>query len=236
MLKRLWAVIRSFLGSLLRSAEDPELLLHQYIDDTRTKLPKLRATVAEVVATEIQLQRQVDRLREQIADFDRQVVAALRLGPQYEEEARTLIAAKAMAEESLEDTLGQLETARKASQQAKAALDDYQRDMSRKINEAKQLIGQVKLAQMQEELAETMAAFEVGPPSDVLERMREKADERTAQAQARMEVSTTGVDARLREIRRASTQIGVDQQLVEYKHRLGLLPGAAAEQHGTSGQ
>jgi phage shock protein A len=161
------------------------------------------------------------------------VVAALKLGPQYEEEARTLIAAKAMAEESLEDTLGQLDTARKASQQAKAALDDYQRDMSRKINEAKQLIGQVKLAQMQEELAETMAAFEVGPPSDVLERMREKADERTAQARARMEVATSGADARLREIRRASAQIGVDQQLAEYKHRLGLLPGTTGKQKAT---
>ena len=225
MFKRLWAVIRSFLGSLLRSAEDPELLLRQYIDDTRTKLPRLRATVAEVVATEIQLQKQVDRLRDQISDFDRQVVAALKLGPQYEEEARTLIAAKAMAEESLEDTLGQLDTARKASQQAKAALDDYQRDMSRKINEAKQLIGQVKLAQMQEELAETMAA--------VLERMREKADERTAQARARMEVSTSGVDARLREIRRASAQIGVDQQLAEYKQRLGLLPETTGKQKAT---
>jgi phage shock protein A len=86
---------------------------------------------------------------------------------------------------------------------------------------------------MQEELAETMAAFEVGPPSDVLERMREKADERTAQARARMEVATSGVDVRLREIRQASAQIGVDQQLAEYKHRLGLLPGTTGNQKAT---
>lgn len=222
MLKRFWTVLRSFFGSLLRRAEDPELLLRQYIDDMRTKLPALRATVAEVVGTEIQLQKQVERLGEQIHDFDQQIIAALKLGPQYEEEAKTLIAAKAMAEEGLEDTLGQLETAQKASQQAKAALADYQHEMERKVAEAKQLIGQVKLAQIQEELAQTMAAFEVGPPSDVLERMREKVETRTAQAQARAEVATSGVEARLREIRRASAQIGVERQLAEYKQRLGL--------------
>lgn len=222
MLKRFIAIIRSILGSILRSTEKPELLLRQYIDDMRAKLPKLRATAAEVVATEIQLQKQVDRLREQIADFDQQITAALKLGPLYEEEARTLIAAKAMAEESLEDTLAQLSTAKKGSEQAKAALDDYHNEMERKINEAKKLIGQVKLAQIQDDLAQTMAAFDVGPPSDVLERMREKVDERTAQAQARAEIAVSGVDQRLRDIRRASARIGVDQQLADYKRRLGI--------------
>jgi len=222
MLKRFWMVLRSLFGSIVRSTEEPELLLRQYMDDMRAKLPKLRAMVAEVVATEIQLQNQVERLQEQIADFDRQIVAALKLGPQYEEEAKTLIAAKSMAEESLEDTQTQLATAQQASRHAKTALEDYQRDMSKKINEAKRLIGKIKLSEVQEELAQNMAAFEVGPPSDVLERMHEKVNERTARAQARAEIALTDVDARLQTIRRASAEIGVDQQLAEYKQRLGL--------------
>lgn len=226
MLRRFWMVIRSYFGLLLRGAENPELLLRQYIDDVRSKLPTLRAMAADVVATEFQLQSQVERLQEQIAEFDRQIIAALKLGPEYEEEAKTLIAAKAMAEESLSDTRDQLETAQRASKQAKAALDDYQRDMERKISEAKQLLGQAKLARMQADLAGTFSAFDVGPPSDVLERMRAKVEERTAQAQARADVAISGVDARLREIRRASAQIGVDQQLGEYKRRLGLASGA----------
>jgi len=222
MLKRFWMVLRAFIGQFVRGSEDPELLLRQYMDDIRTKLPNLRAMVAEVVTTEIQLQNQAQRLQEQIADFDRQVVAALKLGPQYEEEAKTLIAAKSMAEESLEDTQAQLATAQQASRQAKTALEDYQREMGQKINQAKQLIGQLKQSEVQEELAQTMTAFEVGPPSDVLERMQEKVNERTARAQARAELALNGVDARLQEIRRASAQIGVDQQLAEYKQRLGL--------------
>lgn len=226
MLRRFLMVLRSIFGWLLRRMEDPEMLLRQYIDDMRAKVPKLRAAVAEVLATEYQLQQQAEHLRKQIADYDQQIIAALKLG--YEEEAKVLIAAKAQAEESLQDTLDQLDTAKKASQQARSALDEYQREMERKVAEAKRLIGQVQLARMQDELAQAMAAFEVGHPTDVLERMREKVAERTARAQARVEVATSGVDARMREIRRATAQIGVEEQLLEYKRQLGMLPAPEA--------
>ncbi len=222
MLRRLWMVIRSFLGALLRRTEDPELLLRQYIDDMRAKVPKLRAAVAEVLATEYQLQQQVEHLQKQINEYDKQIIAALKLG--YEEEAKVLIAAKAQAEESLQDTLEQLETARRASQQARSALEDYQREMERKIAEARRLIGQAQLAKLQEELAQAMAAFEVGTPTDVLERAREKVQERLARAQARAEVAATDINSRMREIKKATASIGVEERLLEYKRQLGMLP------------
>jgi Phage shock protein A (IM30), suppresses sigma54-dependent transcription len=215
-------VIRSFFGALLRRTEDPEMLLRQYIDDMRARAPKLRAAVAEVLATEYQLQQQAEHLRKQIEEYDKQIIAALKLG--YEEEAKVLIAAKAQAEESLQDTLEQLETARRASQQARAALEDYQREMERKIAEAKRLIGQAQLAKLQEELAQAIAAFEVGTPTDVLERMREKVQERLARAQARAEVAATDINSRMREIKRATASIGVEERLLEYKRQLGMLP------------
>jgi phage shock protein A len=222
MLRRLWMVNRSFFGALLRRTEDPEMLLRQYIDDMRARVPKLRAAVAEVLATEYQLQQQAEHLRKQIEEYDKQIIAALKLG--YEEEAKVLIAAKAQAEESLQDTLEQLETARRASQQARAALEDYQREMERKIAEARRLIGQAQLAKLQEELAQAMAAFEVGTPTDVLERMREKVQERLARAQARAEVAATDINSRMREIKRATASIGVEERLLEYKRQLGMLP------------
>jgi len=222
MLRRLLMVIRSFFGALLRRTEDPEMLLRQYIDDMRARVPKLRAAVAEVLATEYQLQQQAEHLRKQIEEYDKQIIAALKLG--YEEEAKVLIAAKAQAEESLQDTLEQLETARRASQQARAALEDYQREMERKIAEARRLIGQAQLAKLQEELAQAMAAFEVGTPTDVLERMREKVQERLARAQARAEVAATDINSRMREIKRATASIGVEERLLEYKRQLGMLP------------
>lgn len=229
MLRRLRNVIRAFLGLFIRMAEDPKLMLEQYIDDVRAKIPTLRATVASVIATELKLKAQLEELESQVADLDKQIIAAVKLGPQYEAEAKMLIAAKATAENSLSDTRSQFESANAASGQARKVLDDARLEVERRIREARALISQQEMAKMQEELAGLMASFEVGDQSDVLERARDRIRDRTAQAQARVEVATKDVDSRLRDIKRATAQIGVDEKLAEYKRQLGMLPAEPVE-------
>jgi len=227
MWKRFVNVIRSFLGIFIRGLEDPERMLQQYIDDMRSQVPKLNNTVAEVMKTEILLRGQIEQLEKKVADLDAKVIAAVKLGPQYDAEAKTLIAAMETAKEDLEDTTVQHETAKKASDQAKLSREDYMRTMQQKIAEAMRLISQAKQAKMQEQLSSLMASFEVGDTSDTLERMKAKVEERSAKAQARVELATTGVDARMRDITRATVQIGVEDKLLEYKRQLGLAPPEA---------
>ena len=224
MWKRFMNVIRSFLGLFIRGLEDPERMLQQYIDDMRSQVPKLNNTVAEVMKTEILLRGQIEQLEKKIADLDARVLAAVKLGPQYEAEAKTLIAAMETAREDLEDTKAQHETASKAAEQAKLSREDYLHGMQQKIAEAMRLISQAKQAKMQEQLSSLMTSFEVGDTTDTLERMKAKVEERAAKAQARVELSTTGVDARMRDIQRATAQIGGEEKLLEYKRQLGLAP------------
>lgn len=224
MLRRLAAVIRSFFGLFIRGLEDPERMLNQYMDELRARVPKMNDTVAEVMKTEILLRNQMARLEKEIAELDKQVIAAVKLGPQYEDEARTLISALETKKENLEDTKEQWESAQRAAEQAKRARDDFRREMDKKIQEAMQAISKSKQAQMQEQLSGLMMTFQEGDQSDVLQRMTERIDERAAKAQARVELATSGVDARLRDVRRASAEIGVDDKLQEYKRQLGMLP------------
>lgn len=229
MLRRLRNVIRAFLGLFIRLAEDPKVMLEQYIDDVRSKIPTLRAAAANVIATELKLKAQIEELESQVADLDRQIIAAVKLGPEYEAEAKMLIAAKATAETSLLETRSQYESARAASEQARKALDDARLEVERRVREARVLISQQEMANMQEALAGLMASFEIGDQSDVLERARDRVRDRAAQAQARVQLATKDVDARLRDIRRATAQIGVDEQLKEYKRQLGMLPEEPVE-------
>lgn len=229
MWRRIRNVIRAFLGLFIRMAEDPKVMLEQYIDDVRAKIPALRATTANVIATELKLKAQMDELDKQVHDLDRQIIAAVKLGPQYEAEAKMLIAAKATAEQSLVDTRDQYGSARAASEQARKALEDARLEVERRVREARQLISQQEMAKMQEELSGLMASFEIGDQSDVLERARDRIRDRTAQAQARVEVATKDVDVKLREIRRATAEIGVEEQLREYKRQLGMLPEEPVE-------
>ena len=55
MWRRMRNIIRAFLGLFIRMAEDPKLMLEQYIDDVRARIPTLRATAANVIATELKL-------------------------------------------------------------------------------------------------------------------------------------------------------------------------------------
>jgi phage shock protein A len=224
MLRRLRNVIRAFLGLFIRMAEDPKVMLEQYIDDVRSKIPAMRSTAASVIATELKLRAQIEELESQVGDLDRQIIAAVKLGPQYEAEAKMLIAAKATAEHSLAETRDQYGTAKTASEQARKALDDARLEVERRVREARALISQQEMTRMQEELSGLMASFEIGDQSDVLQRARDRIRDRAAQAQARVELATKDVDSKLRDIRRATAQIGVDEQLREYKRQLGMLP------------
>jgi phage shock protein A len=69
-----------------------------------------------------------------------------------------------------------------------------------------------------------MMSFNQGDQSDTLERMTEKIEERAAKAQAKVELATSGVDARMQEIRRATVSSEVEEKLLEYKRQLGLAP------------
>lgn len=224
MFRRFLAAIRSFLGLFIRGLEKPEVMLQQYIDDMRAQVPKLNDTVAEVMKHEVLLRNRIEKLQKEIADLDKQVIAAVKLGPQYEEEAKMLIQRMEDAKRDLEETKVQYEAAQKASAQAKLAREDYIRTMNQKIQEAMRAISRAKQAEMQERLAGLMMSFNQGDQSDTLERMTEKIEERAAKAQAKVELATSGVDARLQEIRRATTSSEVDEKLLEYKRQLGLAP------------
>jgi phage shock protein A len=216
--------LRSFFGLFVRGLENPELMLKQYMDDMKAQVPRLNDSVAEVMKQEIMLRGQSEKLQKQVKDLDQQVIAAVKLGPQYEEEAKLLLSKMEQAKADLTQTQSMLQTASAASEQAKRARDDYMRQMQMKIQEAQSALSRVKQAKMQEQLSSMMMTFQTGDTSDTLERMTSKIDERAAKAQAQMELATNSVDSRLREVQRASMQGDVDAKLLEYKRQLGLAP------------
>ncbi|MBW3622553.1 MAG: PspA/IM30 family protein [Armatimonadetes bacterium] len=224
MFRRLMVALRSFFGLFVRGMENPELMLQQYMDDMKSQIPRLNDTVAEVMKQEIMLRGQVERLQKQVTQLDQDVINAIKLGPQYENEAKLLISKMEQAKADLIRTESMLQTASSASEKAKIARDDYMRQMQLKIQEAQSALSRVKQAKMQEQLSGMMMSFQVGDQSDTLERMTEKIDERAAKAQARMELATDNVDTRLREIQRNSAEVAVDAKLEEYKRQLGMIP------------
>ena len=101
MWARIKAIFRSLFGWMIRGAENPELLLRQYIDDMRSQMPRLNAQVAEVIKHEKMLEMEIERKRQTVAALEPRVEAAVKMGEEKKEIAKRLIASLQTAKMAL---------------------------------------------------------------------------------------------------------------------------------------
>src|SRR5438552_18036165 len=78
--------------------------------------------------------------------------------------------------------------------------------MQRRTAEAMQLINQSKQAKLQEQLAQTMASFELGDDASTFNEMRDKIDRRAAAAEAKLQLGSASVDTQMQEIERERSE------------------------------
>jgi phage shock protein A len=229
MWQRIKAVFRSMFGWLVRGMENPEMLLRQYIDDMRSTMPKLNAQVAEVVKHEKRLEMEVERKRQQVADLEPKVEMAVKLGEEKKDLAKRLIGSLQQAKSELADLEEQLERARTNSEQMMRQRAAYESRIKRQIEEAKRQLSRAKRAEVEKQIASTMASFEVGDQSDTLERMTDKIDDELAQARARQEVASETMDSQMQELEMDVADQEAEMAYVEYQRQLGLIPEEEAE-------
>jgi phage shock protein A len=233
MWERLKRLFRSIFGGIIDSAEDPELILQQIIRDMRDQVPKLNENVAQVMSNEKLLERESASLEREIMELDGKVKAAIKMG--RDDIATTYIATLQEKQNTLVRVKEQLATAKKASQQAIKFRDEYMLKMKRKQDEASQLISESKRARMQEQLAQTMASFQVGDTAGSFDEMREKINRRAAAADAKMELTGSGVDAQMSQIEHEAYNIQAQDTLLAYKRQMGLVADEPTSYSGATG-
>jgi len=221
MWERLKRLFRSIFGGLIERAEDPELILQQVIRDMRDKVPQMNENVAQVMATQKLLEKEVTSLEKEIQELDAKIRAAINQG--RDNIATTFISAMQEKQTALERTREQLESARAASQQAIRFRDNYMLQMKKKQAEAMRLISEHRRARMQEQLAQTMAGFQVGDEASTFDEMREKVSRRMAAAEAKMELASGGIDSQIAEVEKEAFSMQVQDTLMAYKRQMGLV-------------
>src|ERR687891_1993415 len=213
--------VRALFGGIIEKTEDPELILQQTIRDMRDRVPELNNSVAQVMATEKLLAKNKERLESQRVDLDSKIRASVKMG--RDDIATAYIGQLQQVTIDLEKTGQQLEHANNASKQALKARDNYVLQMQRRTAEAMQLINQSKQAKLQEQLAQTMASFQLGDDASTFNEMRDKIDRRAAAAEAKMQLGTSGVDTQMQEIEREALDMQLSDKLLEYKRSMGLI-------------
>jgi phage shock protein A len=213
--------MRALFGGVIEKTEDPELILQQTIRDMRDRIPDLNNSVAQVMATEKLLAKNKERLEQQVVDLDSKIKASIKMN--RDDIATAYIGQLSQAQLDLSKTGQQLEHATLASKQALKARDNYMLQMQRRTAEAMQLINQSKQAKLQEQLAQTMASFQIGDDAQTFDEMRDKIDRRAAAAEARMQLGTASVDSQMQEIEKEAIDMQLQDKLLAYKREMGLL-------------
>jgi phage shock protein A len=216
---------RALFGGIIEKTEDPELILQQTIRDMRDRVPELNNSVAQVMATEKLLAKSKERLEGQVVELDSKIRASVKMN--RDDIATAYIGQLQQAQMDLQKTGQQLEHASLASKQALKARDNYVLQMQRRTAEAMQLINQSKQAKLQEQLAQTMASFQLGDDASTFNEMRDKIDRRAAAAEAKLQLGSASVDTHMQEIEHEALNMQLQDKLLAYKQEMGLLPAAA---------
>lgn len=218
---RIKRLFRASTGAALEKMEDPEMVLQQTIRDMRDRVPELNNSVAQVMATERLLQKNKDRLEEQVVDLDLKIKAAVKMG--RDDIATAYIGQLQQAQLDLERTSAQLEHAQMTSKKAMKARDNYVLQLKNRTQEAMQLISASKQAKLQEQLAQTMQSFDLGDDASTFNEMREKIDRRVAAAEAKLQLGTSSVDSQMQDIEKEAKEMQLQEKLLAYKQQMGLL-------------
>ncbi|HET9003406.1 MAG TPA: PspA/IM30 family protein [Gemmatimonadaceae bacterium] len=231
LLDRLSSLLKSNINDLISKAEDPEKMLNQILVDMKTQLVKAKQQVASAIADEKRLRDQVDQEYRQAQDWEKRAMLAI-------QEGRDDLAKQALVRHG--EHLGHgstLEQTWEAHRNETEKLKNSLRDLNDKIEEAKRkknlLIARQRRAQAQQRIAETMSSMSENSAFEAFSRMEDKivSTEKRIQASAEIDEEFTGdkLASDFKRLEKSAGAIGVDQQLLALKQKMGMLPAGASQ-------
>jgi phage shock protein A len=226
---RLSTLIKSNLNDLISSAEDPEKMLNQIIVDMRNQLARAKQQVAAAIADEKRLKDQADSEFKLADDWDKRAMLAV-------QEGRDDLAKQALmrGQEHLEHAQ-QLATTWEQHRHETEKLKQSLRDLNDKIEEAKRkknlLLARQRRAEAQARISQTMSGLSDKSAFEAFARMEEKINTNERQLAAAQEIDEEFSGDRLagefKQLERSAGGASADQQLLQLKQRMGMLPSAA---------
>ncbi|HWE43599.1 MAG TPA: PspA/IM30 family protein [Gemmatimonadaceae bacterium] len=229
LLDRLSSLLKSNINDLISKAEDPEKMLNQILVDMKTQLVKAKQQVASAIADEKRLRDQVDQEYRQAQDWEKRAMLAI-------QEGRDDLAKQALVRHG--EHLGHgttLEQTWEAHRMETEKLKNSLRDLNDKIEEAKRkknlLIARQRRAQAQQRIAETMSSMSENSAFEAFSRMEDRivSTEKRIQASAEIDEEFSGdkLASDFKRLEKSAGAIGVDQQLLALKQKMGMLPAGA---------
>jgi phage shock protein A len=222
---------------------DPAVQLEQALTEAQAQHRRLKEQAANVIANQKQSELRLNSKMAELEKLNANARQALMMASdaekagdsakaaQYNGAAETIANQLIQVEKDVEGLKTMVLDSAKASDQAKAAVQQNSRILQQKLAEKNKLLSQLEQAKMQEEMNKAMSQLQetVGDDVPTLNEVQQKIEARYVKAKASSELQESSVESRILEVEQATANVEAHSRLSELRAELGLdAPAVAA--------
>jgi phage shock protein A len=245
-----WRYMMALFGAKIDEYADPKVQIQQAIEDAQRQHQALVQQAAAVIGNQRQLEMKLSRQMSEVEKLQGMARQALVLADRaraggaeaqkYESTATTLATQLVSGEQSMEDLKTLHDQALGAAGQARKAVENNAMVLQQRIAERSRLLSQLEQAKMQETVArslESMSSLAAPGNTPSLDEVRDKIEQRYANAMGRAELASNSVEGRMLEVQKSSLDMAGSSRLEQIRasmagEQLGGAPAQPAVESG----
>ena len=249
-----WKYLMALFSSKVDEYADPKVQIQQAIEDAQRQHQALVQQAAAVIGNQRQLEMKLSRQMSEVEKLQGMARQALVLADKaradgneseaqkYESTATTLATQLVSGEQSMEDLKTLHDQALAAAGQARKAVENNAMVLQQRIAERSRLLSQLEQAKMQETVAkslESMSSLAAPGNTPSLDEVRDKIEQRYANAMGRAELASNSVEGRMLEVQKSSLDMAGQSRLEQIRasmagEKLGAAPSQPAVEQAPS--
>ncbi|HEX2028900.1 MAG TPA: PspA/IM30 family protein [Nitriliruptorales bacterium] len=236
LLRRMWRYVTATLTGKFDELADPKVQLEQAIVEAQEQHRRLKEQAANVIANQKQSEMRLDRAMQELEKLNGSARQALVMAEdarsrgdgaratEFEQAAESFANRLVAVEQEVEDLKELALQAARASDQAKAAVQQNATVLQSKLAERQKLLSQLDQAKMAEQLNRAMDSLSetVGQDVPTFAEVRDKIEGRYARAQGRTELAAESVESRMLEVEQAQLSTQAQERLSKLRSELGI--------------
>ncbi|MFC3991410.1 PspA/IM30 family protein [Actinoplanes siamensis] len=241
-----WHYMMALFGAKIDEYADPKVQIQQAIEDAQRQHQALVQQAAAVIGNQRQLEMKLSRQMSEVEKLQGMARQALVLADRaraagdeseaqkYEQTAQTLATQLVSGEQSMEDLKTLHDQALAAAGQARKAVENNAMVLQQRIAERSRLLSQLEQAKMQETVAKSLESMsQLAAPGNTpsLDQVRDKIEQRYANAMGRAELASNSVEGRMLEVQKSSLDLAGSSRLEQIRASMAgeKLGGAAGQ-------
>lgn len=216
MFERIAQLFRAMVNAVLGKMEDPQIMLEQTYQDLQNNLIQVRQAVAQAIATEKQLEQQLQKNKDQAETWQNR--AAMAVQQNNDELAKQALQRRQQYVQAATDLEVQLKAQRETTSTLRQRLTDLEAEVQKAYTKKQVLIARDKAAQATSKANEILSKTTASGAMSVIEKMETKVQEREARAAALSDMSGDSLEKQFKNLEHKTD---VDMELLALKQSMG---------------